>query len=113
MWQLHMHAYVRLSAEMKCLSCGTAVQSLLTLLNLWILQVALEVGGHVSCRVEQLLLTPVHFLTLRLVLTCLLQVAPEARGQVGDALAAYASVSEPADLAGLFRIALGKYSKVR
>jgi quinol-cytochrome oxidoreductase complex cytochrome b subunit len=61
-------------------------------------------------------ITLVHFLTLRPAATgvlCVLQVAPEARGQVGDALAAYASVSEPADLAGLFRIALDKYSKVR
>lgn len=40
------------------------------------------------------------------------QVAPEARGQVGEALAAYASVSDPHLLANLFRVALTKYAKV-
>lgn len=42
----------------------------------------------------------------------MLQVPPEGRGQIGEALAAYASVSDPQLLANLFRVALTKYAKV-
>lgn len=40
------------------------------------------------------------------------QVEPELRGPVGDALAAYASVSDKQLLSGLYRVTLQKYQKV-
>lgn len=41
------------------------------------------------------------------------QVEPETRGPVGDALAAYASISDKQLLSGLYRVTLQKYQKVR
>jgi hypothetical protein len=43
----------------------------------------------------------------------LLQVEPELRGPVGDALAAYASISDKQLLSNLYRLTLQKYQKVR
>jgi hypothetical protein len=41
-----------------------------------------------------------------------LQVESEARGPVGDAIAAYASISDMQLLSSLYRITLQKYKKV-
>ncbi|KAF8071289.1 uhpC [Scenedesmus sp. PABB004] len=49
---------------------------------------------------------------LRLMCKIFIEAGPEGRGHVGEAIAAYASVSEAGALAGLFRIALGKYGKI-
>lgn len=40
------------------------------------------------------------------------QVEPELRGPVGDALAAYASISDKQLLSNLYRVSLQKYQKV-
>ena len=42
----------------------------------------------------------------------LTQVEPESRGPVGDALAAYASISDKQLLSNLYRVTLQKYQKV-
>jgi hypothetical protein len=42
-----------------------------------------------------------------------LQVEPELRGPVGDALAAYSSISDKQLLSNLYRVTLQKYQKVK
>jgi hypothetical protein len=61
------------------------------------------------------LLTCVALLLLLLLLSdccCCCQVEPELRGTVGDALAAYASISDKQLLGNLYRVTLQKYQKV-